>query len=80
VALKTDLDGSDLRQTFVWPEDGELYDGERMQTAHRVDPGLADTYTVAYTTFPGVLMPRSGNTMGFTAFRAFVVLQVVARK
>jgi hypothetical protein len=80
VALKTGLDGSDLRPTFVWPENGELYDGERMQTAHRVDPGLADTYTVVYTTFPGVLMPRSGNTMGFTAFRAFVALQVVAKK
>jgi acetolactate synthase regulatory subunit len=80
VALKADLDGSDLRPTFVWPENGELYDGDRMQTAHLVDPGLADTYTVAYTTFPGVLMPRSGNSMGFTAFKAGVVLQVLAKR
>jgi hypothetical protein len=51
-----------------------------MQTAHHIDPGLADTYTVAYTTFPGVLMPRAGKSMGVTAFRAFVVLQAVARR
>jgi hypothetical protein len=80
VALKSGLDGSDLRPKFVWPQNGELYDGERMQTAHHVDPGLADKYTVAYTTFPGVLIPRFGDFMGFTAFRAFVVLQVVARR
>ena len=80
VALKSELNKSDMRPTFVWPVNGELYDGERMQTSHNVDPGLAKTYTVAYTTFPGVLMPRFGDSMGFTAFRAFVVLQVVANR
>jgi hypothetical protein len=80
VALKSELDRFDLAPTFVWPQNGEPYDGEQMQTAHAVDPGLAGTYTVAYTTFPGVLMPRAGDSLGFTAFKAFVVLQVVAKR
>jgi hypothetical protein len=80
VALKSELDRFDLAPTFVWPQNGEPYDGEQMQTAHAVDPGLAGTYTVAYTTFPGVLMPRAGDSLGFTAFKACVVLQVVAKR
>jgi hypothetical protein len=81
MALKSELDKFDLAPTFVWPQTGEPYDGERMQAAHAVDPGLAHTYTVAYTTFPGVLMPRAGGSLGFSAFKAFVVLQqVVARR
>lgn len=79
--LRTRLDNSKYKASFLWPERGEAFDPARMQVpyAHRNDN---PAYTVAFTKFPGVKVEYLRQHVYETevASKACVVLRIEAAR
>lgn len=77
--LRTRLDDSKYKASFLWPERGEAFDSARMQVPYgisRSDPTVK--YTVAFTKFPGIELECLRRNVYETevAFKAYVVLRM----
>jgi hypothetical protein len=79
--LRTKLDDSKYEASFLWPERGESFDPSQMQIPYELqDSGLGESYTVAFTKFPGVKVKytRQQGVETEVAYKACVVLRMEA--